>query len=362
MNRYRLLLVFCSTCVFCSVHAQEEAKLVVATWKGSSEASQDRAYIQMFEVNTGVEVVRKPYFGGVEPLIKVEEGEHWDVLDMYKADAIEACEKGLLHKFDHNVLAPAPDNTPPTEDFFEDSLLECGVEHFVYSTVIAYEDGAFADRKPSSVKDFFDTENFPGKRAIRKEPVTILEWALYSYNIPLIQINNLLSIDRGMRLAFKKLDKIRSDIVWVEPGEESLKLLNFGDVVMASMPYEQYFDIRLNSNLPISYISDGQFLDSRVWVISSKSTNIDLAVQFIKSVTTTESMVNLAHLMPYSPTRYSAYERVGFHESTKFNMLDHLPTSERNLATSIWSQPRWYLNTEYLRERRFSEWLETFPN
>ena len=54
------------------------------------------------------------YNGGLAQVrAQVEVGSvHWDVVDMELADAVRACDEGLLEPIDHNILAPAPDGTP----------------------------------------------------------------------------------------------------------------------------------------------------------------------------------------------------------------------------------------------------------
>ena len=62
----------------------------------------------------------------------------------------------------------------------------------------------------------------------------MLEWALRSYGVPRSQIYDLLSTERGLRLAFKRLDSIRDDIVWWEGGAEPVELLTSGRAAMAT--------------------------------------------------------------------------------------------------------------------------------
>ncbi len=358
MIRFRLIL---AAAALWSVHgfADQADSLVVTTWGGAYESDQLEAYIGPFSEEFDTRIVLKKYNGGVKPLQDAEaaKAESWDVLDMTKSDALVACKLGLVHRLNHLALAPAPDGTAADEDFLDGSLLNCGVEHLIFSTVLAYNDQAFPDEKPTAVKDFFDIERFPGKRGLRRQPIAILEWALYSYDIPIIQIYDLLSTDRGMKLAFRKLDQIRDHIVWWETGSEATELLKSGEVAMSSGYYGRLFSARVEESVPVSIIRDGQFLDSSVWAIGRTSPRRDLAQQFIGFVTRTQSMAAFARLQPYGPTRHSAIGRIGLHKTANIPMLEHMPTYADNLETSIRSQPQWYSRTENIRQRRFAEWL-----
>ena len=97
-------------------------------------------------------------------------------------------------------------------------VVPCSIVQLSFSTVIAFNPGAFPAVKPSRIADFFDIEGFPGKRGLRCAPVAMLEWALLAYRIPYSQVYDLLSTDRGLDLAFRNLDRIRPHIVWWHGG------------------------------------------------------------------------------------------------------------------------------------------------
>lgn len=340
--------------------AQQEDALVVTSWGGAYEESQRTAYIDSFEQATGIAVMGLPYSGGIESLETPGEIT-WDVLDMVKPDALLACERGLLRELDPGILADAPDGTPAQEDFREGAVSRCGIEHLTYATVLAYDESAFPGFKPGSVKDFFDVEQFPGKRALQREPIAIFEWALYAQDIPRSQIYDLLSTERGVSLALRKLEEIRDHLVWWDTGSEPVALLASGEVAMASGFLGRFFAARVNDALPLSVIQDGQYLDSSIWTINRDSRNVEAAKRFIRHVTSTESMAAFAGLLPYGPSRKSALRQVGLHATTNTPMMDHLPTSSRNLETSIVASAEWYSHTAEFRNRRFSQWLADAP-
>ena len=282
-----------------------------------------------------------------------------DVVDMTGADARKACAAGLLAPFDADALAPAPDGTPPAEDFIKGAIGPCSVAQLLYATVIAYDDRAFPGVKPEQVADFFNLERFPGKRALQRRPTAILEWALYSYGVPRQQIYNLLSTDRGLDLAFRRLDDIRDEIVWWRAGSEPPALLASGEVAMASGYNGRFFNAQVNWQAPITVIWDGQLLDSNVWAVPAISDNRELAHRFIRFATRPDRLAELANRISYGPTRYSAQQRIGLHRETGIAMRDHLPTTQRHLETAILQDNAWYARTADLRQRRFDTWLAT---
>lgn len=342
-----------------TVAAAESDVLTIVSWGGAYEASQRIAYFEPFERATGTRIVVEQYNGGLDGLRQQLADGHtdWDVIDMVSADARAGCSEGLLAPFDPSVLAAAPDGTPVRADFIGGALLPCAVVQLVFSTVIAYDERAFPGEKPQTVADFFDVTRFPGKRALKKEPVALLEWALLSYGVPRSQLYDLLSTRRGMRLAFKKLDDIRDHIVWWEDAETPATLLTDGKAAMASGYNGRFFDARTAGDAPISIIWDGQILDYDAWAIPRGTEQQALAEDFIRFATHPDRMAEQAQHIPYGPSRRSAMRRIGVHKATMTPMREQLSTAEHHLGSAIWQDSEWYARTEALRRRLFKAWL-----
>jgi putative spermidine/putrescine transport system substrate-binding protein len=190
--------------------------ITIVTWAGPYERSQIKAYFEPFTAKTGIQINIERYAGGITELRRqVETGNvTWDLVDMTMADNRAACKQGLLEPIDHSILAPAMDGTPAKEDFIDGALTRCGVTQIVDAMVMAYNRDAFPGQRPSRMADLFDIERFPGQRALQKTPEANLEWALLSYGVPREDLYHLLSTERGLSLAFKRLDSIRQHISW----------------------------------------------------------------------------------------------------------------------------------------------------
>ncbi|WP_051609283.1 ABC transporter substrate-binding protein [Fodinicurvata fenggangensis] len=338
--------------------AAEDETLTVVSWGGVYEESQRIAYFDPFEEETGVEVKVVQYEGELSDLrAELENGEtEWDVIDLVSAHARRGCSEGLLRPIDPDILPPAPDGTPAREDFIEGALLPCAVVQLVFSTVVAYDERAFPGEKPTKIEDLFDTERFPGKRALRKMPGAILEWALLSYGVPRSQLYDLLSTRRGMDLAFRQLQDIREDIVWWQDPSEPARLLAEGEVAMASGFNGRFFEERTQGS-PISIIWDNQILDYDAWAIPANSDQPELAEQFIAFATRPERMAEQVRHIPYGPSRHSAMRHLGLDERTLAPITSQLPTAEHHLGTAIWEDSEWYARTEAFRQRLFDNWL-----
>ncbi len=335
--------------------AADSGTLIISDWGGSYANAQRIAYIDPFRQLSGLEVQLKNYSGGISPL---QSPTAFDVVDMAEFEALAACDEGLLERLDRAAqhwLADAPDTTPALDDFIPESILRCGIAHLEIATVLAYNDRHFSDEKPSSVQDFFDLERFPGKRALHKAPRGLLEWALLSYNFPPGQIYDSLSTERGLRLVSRRLNEIRDSIVWWEDSAQPAEMLQSGEVVMASGYNGVFFNARVNDDIPISVIRDGQLLEFGVWVIPKTASNQEAAREFIRFATRSESMAAMGNLIPYAPTRSSAITRIGLHSEAAISMRSYMPSSAS--AGALRMNSLWYAQTEDLRDRWFSRWL-----
>lgn len=331
----------------------EAGELTVATWGGAYESVQREVLFEPFERQTGITIRTIPYSGGTAIL-----DQSPDVVDMAMSAAIAACRDGRLKALDHDALPPGADGTPAAEDFIGGAMQRCALTHTVYATVIAYDSRAFRSRPPSRIRDLFDLENFPGKRALRRTPGDNLEWALMSSGVPRREIYSLLSTPRGLDLAFRRLDQIREQLVWWQDGDEPVELLESGEVVMASGYNGRFFNAGLDERSPIEIIWDGQIQEYQTWVIPADAANPDTARAFIHFATRTEALAELAERIAYGPARESASRRALRHPEAGIDMRPHIPTHPYNSANAISKDVEWYATTMTRIRERFDNWLE----
>ncbi|MDH3377198.1 MAG: extracellular solute-binding protein [Gammaproteobacteria bacterium] len=340
---------------------QANESLTVVSWGGPYAASQQQAYITPFAAETGITIDLREYQGGLHDIEDQVRNAKvtWDVVDMVFADNISACEKGLLETIDHRILYPAPDGTAARNDFIDGGLTPCGVSHNIASVVLAYHRGAFPGEKPSTIRDLFDIEKFPGKRALQKNPVANLEWALLSYNVPREDLYDLLSTERGLNLAFSRLDSIREHIVWWTDVGEPVALLNSGVAAMASGFNGRFFNAMMEDKQPINIIWDGQLYSYSTWGIPKGSERRNQAMQFIRFATETWRMAELSAYIAYGPTRKSAAKLVDTHYESGVDMRPHMPNNAVNFQRAIEKEYEWYAKTGDRLTQRFDAWLQS---
>ncbi|MDZ7710246.1 MAG: ABC transporter substrate-binding protein [Roseovarius sp.] len=347
MPRFSLLLL---VLLGCPALAED---LTVATWGGAYEAAQRDAVFAPYTEATGQAVTAVQYDGTVAALRDRAGPEGWDVVDMLADQARAACAEGLLRPLDAGAIL----GRAALADFSPRAPTRCAIPQNVYARVLAYDERAFPGVKPTRIGDFFDTARFPGPRAVQRGPDGILEWALLAEGVPPEQVYGLLSTDRGLRLAFRRLDTIREHIIWWTDPAEPAEMLADGRAVMAAGFNGRFFDMAARGGAPVDIVWDGRIIGTEVWAIPQASDAPDAARDFLAFALRPSSMARLSELIPYGPARKSAFERVGLHPETGVPMRAHLPNAPQHGGRALIRDAAWVANTHDLRQRRFQAWL-----
>ena len=169
-------LVLAGSAAFASAQAEEMAdSMTLVSWGGAYQLSQIKAYSDPYQaMNEGLEVVwEESSYEAVARLRGMNEAGNvtWDVVDVVASDAIRLCDEGLAVEVDHDeLLAPAPDGSPASEDFGDLIISDCFIPQIVYSTTFGYRTDLVGDNPPTDVCAVFDLESYPGKRSLEKRP------------------------------------------------------------------------------------------------------------------------------------------------------------------------------------------------
>lgn len=336
------------------------AAVTVMSWGGAYGEAQTEAHVKPWMAATGNETVMVDS-DNPAPAIKamVEAGNVTvDVASVEYADAIRLCDEGILEPIDPAMLAPAPDGTAATEDFFEGAVTECGVSTDIWANVYAYDSTKFSgDAAPKTAADFFDLEKFPGKRGLRKGAKAVLEFALLGDGVPAADVYATLATPEGIDRAFAKLDTIKSEVVWWEAGAQAPQLLADGEVAMTTAYNGRIFGAAVGEGKPFQIVWDGQIYENELYVVPKGAPNKDLAMEFIAYATTTEGLRAQASNISYGPPRKSANLEPIIYKDGKTDMGPHLPTNPANMTNSLLTSSDFWVDHDAELNERFQAWL-----
>ena len=348
---------------FAEGHGSMADSMTVVSWGGAYQNSQVKAYVEPYvEMNEGLEVVTDESSAeAVTKLRAMSEAGNitWDVVDVVAADAMRLCDEGLALEIDPDtMLADAPDGTKASEDFGDLIVSECFIPQIVYSTTFGYRTDLL-DTAPTSVCDIFDTETFPGKRALEKRPIGNMEWALICDGVAIEDVYDTLETEEGVQRAFAKLDTIKDDVVWWSAGAETPQLLADGEVTIGSTYNGRLFSAIAEQGQPIGMLWDWQMFDLDGWIIPAglPADREARALDFVKFATDTQRLADQAKYISYGPARASSAPLVGQHAELGIDMAPHMPTDPNNAQNTFLFNYDWWASYRDDLDAQYQAWL-----
>lgn len=333
--------------------------VTIVSWGGAYTKSQIEAYHKPWIAETGNFVVSEDYNGGLaEVKAQVEAGNvKWDLVDVELSDAVRGCDEGLLEEMDINEMPDGDDGTPASEDFLDGTYTDCAIGTIVWSTIYAF-DKSKMDKAPSTIADFFDVDNFPGKRGIRKNPKANLEMALMADGVAADEVYEVLSTEEGVERAFAKMDSIKDHVVWWEAGAQPPQLLADGEVAMTTAYNGRIFNAVASEGKPFEIVWDGQVWDLDLWVMPKGAPNKEAAMDFVKFSTDTKRLAAQASWISYGPVRKSSGPLVGsFHDNPDLDMGPQMPTADANMKNALQNDFEFWADNQDQLNEQFNAWL-----
>ena len=344
------------------VHAQDAAagskgEITFTSWTGPYMRSQMLGFVRPYEDAKGTRVHVEHYAGGIGEIRDQVESANvvWDVVDLTQADSLRACEEGLLENLEGIELPDGVDGTGFRDDFVDGALNSCGVGVIVWGTAFGYNNDAFGDNPPATIADFFDTQKFPGRRAIRNDPTVVMEWALIADGVAPADVYSTLETQEGVARALGKMDAIKPGLQLWENGREPVRLLNGGEVAMTSIWATTGAVASREEGANFSMVWHGRVIELDLFGIPKGSRNKAAAIDFIRFASSSESLANMVGHLPNGPTRRSSLALVS--EEVRAQLPNN-PAFDDEIT--IQSDAEWWAENHAVLEEAFDAWLAEF--
>ena len=317
---------------------KEGQVLVVASFGGSFQDAQRKAFFRPFMAQTGIRIREISYDGSYEKLAaQVRSGTvNWDVIDVEST----ALARGIRDK----IFEPIPDDIGKGIKFVPGSRSPYGIGADIYATIIAYRKGD--PHPPNSWADFFNVAAFPGPRSLRRSPRTTLEIGLLADGVAPGQLYPL-DINR----AFTVLDRIKPQIrVWWTSGQQPIDLLEKGTVRMAVAWSGRVWAAK-RAGEPIAASLNQGIVETEYWVILKGSPHRAAALKFIQFTLRPKRQAEMTRLFGVGPTNMATLDIL------PKDILRDLPSSRENLRREVIFNPVWWANNEKAVQNRWERWL-----
>jgi putative spermidine/putrescine transport system substrate-binding protein len=318
--------------------------LTVTAWGGSSQAAQTKLYYSPFTAKTGTKIVEDSWSGGIGILrTKVKGGNaNWDLVQV-EADELQlGCDEGLFEKLDWKALGGR-------ERFVKNAAQDCGAGSVVWTTALVYD----ADRLkegPKNWADFWDLTKFPGKRTLRKGPKYTLEFALLADGVAPADVYKVLRTPAGIDRAFKKLDAIKSNIIWWAAGSQGPQLLASGEVAMGGIYASRALSANRSDKKNFRVVWNGSVYAIDYFVILKDSPNKARAVELLNFMTQPENQKNFPAEANQGITTIEANKQID--KAVAVN----LPTYPENEASALALDVDFWVDNIDQLTQRFNAW------
>jgi putative spermidine/putrescine transport system substrate-binding protein len=265
-------------------------------------------------------------------------------------------------EIDHDeMLAPAPDGTPASEDFGDLIVSDCYIPQIVYSTTFGYRTDMVPEgvEPPSQICDVFDLEKYPGQRALERRPINNMEWALLCDGVAKEDVYDVLETDEGQDQALAKLDTIKDSVVWWSAGADTPQLLADGEIFMGSTYNGRLFSVIEEQNQPVAMMWDAQVFDLDGWIIPTGLSEERLArvMDFVRFATDTQRLADQSKWISYGPARASSAPLVSTHADLGIEMAQHMPTDPANAANTFLYNYEFWADYRDDIDAKFQAWL-----
>jgi putative spermidine/putrescine transport system substrate-binding protein len=218
----------------------------------------------------------------------------------------------------------------------------------IYCTIIAYRTDKFGKNGPTNWADFWNVEKFPGRRAMHKHPIDMLEAALMADGVPKDKVYPI-DMDR----AFKKLDQIKQHVdVWWTGGAQTTELLQSGEVDMLPT-WNARAQVVIDAGKPVDLSWNQGIFAMEGWVIPKGDPKVELGKQFIKYCANAKRQAEFVSALPYGPTNPKAYDFI------PKDRAKYLPTAPDNFKLLLQSSNEWWGTNKEKAIERFEAWLLT---
>lgn len=311
-------------------------QITVADVGGAPGAAIKQAFYDPFEKETGIHVVGVAHEADPQSQFKllVDTGSFiWD------ACMVTPSHVAYLSK-PKDYLEPLGISAEDGKDFVPGTLTPVWLGFSVYGMIMAYRTDKFGENGPKTWADFFDVAKFPGRRGLYKGYQGAIEMALLADGVAPDKLYPL-DLDR----AFKKLDTIKSDIVWWGGGAQSQQLLASGEAPIGMFWNGRIFAIQAdNPDVGLSW--DQNLTAADVLVVPKGAKNKDAAMKFLAEASSAKAQADMAKETNYAPTNLKSKDLLD--PGIASFLPDQFKATQINLDMGYWAEhrdeigKRWY--------------------
>jgi putative spermidine/putrescine transport system substrate-binding protein len=286
-----------------SARAEEEV-VVIASYGGSYQDNQRKAYFEPFQRDTGIRVIEATGDTVAKIRSMVLSGNtEWDACVCATADFPYLSANNLLEKIDYAQIDPRT-----VAELDPDGVKPYGVGAVFSSQVIAFSSKAFpSGTNPQSWADVWNVEKFPGPRLFPAASYVVqpVEPGLMAAGVPMDKVYPL-----DLPRAYAMFSKIRPHVVrWVSSSAAAPQALVDGEAVVAMANASRIADLKKN-NAAVDFTWNEGIASVGYFGIPRGAKHYKNAMRFIDYVARAEPQAAMAKLSPFGPVNRRSFDLI----------------------------------------------------
>jgi putative spermidine/putrescine transport system substrate-binding protein len=326
--------------------SSDEKPVTYFTYGGAWKNAIQKAFAEPFTKKTGIPVqYQEPYnFGKLLAMHKAH-AQQIDALTGSGMEVILAERNGMQTPLDWSLidksaLSPVQLSRPNVVGGVSQSM------NVTYST----KKWPGADH-PNSWADFWNVEKFPGRRALRRDPVWTIEAALTADGVKNAAFYPI-DVDR----AFRSLDRIKPHIkTWWTDNSQSQQLMEQEEVDLIHMTNGRATQSILDHKASFAFVWNGATYSghSEGWFVPTGCPNPIGGMKFLDIVGRAEYQAVFARLLYYAPQNPKA---IALLDDRIAKLMPSYPDNEKVAHVIDYT---WWADNAATVQRRFQEWLQS---
>jgi len=251
--------------------------VTIETGTGEYADCLRKAFYEPFEKATGIKVLTAPENDDDSKFKLAVETHH------YRADIEGVLNSGFAQAPNGpKYLEPIDYSVIPRSEIIPDLAQTYAVATDTYAYTLGYNTQKTGGKVPEGWADFFDLQKFPGKRGVGDGPTRILIMALLADGVA---PNAIVPLDFDR--AFRKLDTIKSQLVYWETGSQVQDLLTSGEVSL-SIVFANRIHSSRKSGKPVGQVWNGVMIGSDMRAVPKGDPNKATAMRYLAFVMSKE--------------------------------------------------------------------------
>jgi putative spermidine/putrescine transport system substrate-binding protein len=319
-----------------------EGEVRIATFGGTMQDTQMKAYFEPFEKATGIKVRAFPGSDPTKIKAMVEtKNIEWDMAQLSRGSIMNLMKIGdYFEKIDYSLV---------DDGVGKEYRFEYGLEMLVWAQVLAYRTDAFKGAVPSGWADFWDTKKFPGERGLLGTSAggwPEMEFALMAAGVPMDKVYPI-DVDK----AFASYAKIKKDVAkWWDTGAVPIQLLTDREVTMTSVWNGRMAALQA-AGVKADISWNQGLLKRDAWGIPKGAKNATNAQKFVAYSTMAIPQARIALGIPYGVVNSGSNQYI---PDERQKVLPSAPEIKKQLLSYNYD---WWIDNRETVIPKFNKWL-----